>query len=186
MGRPPWKSRTSRTHGPAWRQAQHAHLSLGQRKVMSAIEQSHGGAGDVLRCMPVTTSRLRTTPAATGLPKCQARARNAAGRTAGAPGEYYQRGVPCGESPPSPYQQSTYLSAIRGGCRDATEIAGDARHLGAQIGVTWCCILGARHGHTIPMCTALCRVAAYRPMVNAGGLQPVLPVEMLSRWPAFT
>ena len=28
-----------RAHGPAWRQAQQAHLSLGQLKVMSAIEQ---------------------------------------------------------------------------------------------------------------------------------------------------
>jgi hypothetical protein len=28
-----------RAHGPAWRQAQHNHLSLGQLKVMSAIEQ---------------------------------------------------------------------------------------------------------------------------------------------------
>jgi len=28
-----------RIHGPAWRQAQRGHLSLGQLKVMSAIEQ---------------------------------------------------------------------------------------------------------------------------------------------------
>lgn len=29
----------SRIHGPAWRQSQRGHLSLGQLKVMSAIEQ---------------------------------------------------------------------------------------------------------------------------------------------------
>ncbi len=41
-----------RAHGQAWRQAQHAHLSLGQRKVMSAIEQCRTAAlgGHVLRC----------------------------------------------------------------------------------------------------------------------------------------
>ena len=33
-----------RTHGPAWRQAQRAHLSLGQLKVMSAIEQCRSAA----------------------------------------------------------------------------------------------------------------------------------------------
>jgi len=41
-----------RTHGPAWRQAQRGHLSLGQLKAMSAIEQCRSAAlgGHVLRC----------------------------------------------------------------------------------------------------------------------------------------
>ena len=41
-----------RTHGPAWRKAQRGHLSLGQLKVMSAIEQCRSAAlgGHVLRC----------------------------------------------------------------------------------------------------------------------------------------
>lgn len=41
-----------RTYGPAWRKAQRAHLSLGQLKVMSAIEQCRSAAlgGHVLRC----------------------------------------------------------------------------------------------------------------------------------------
>ena len=41
-----------RAHGPAWRQAEHGHLSLGQLKVMSAIEQCRSAAlgGHVLRC----------------------------------------------------------------------------------------------------------------------------------------
>ena len=41
-----------RTYGPAWRQAQHGHLSLGQLKVMSAIEQCRSAAlgGHVLHC----------------------------------------------------------------------------------------------------------------------------------------
>jgi len=39
-------------HGAAWRQAQRGHLSLGQLKVMSAIEQCRTAAlgGHVLRC----------------------------------------------------------------------------------------------------------------------------------------
>jgi hypothetical protein len=41
-----------RTHGPAWREAQQGRLSLGQLKVMSAIEQCRTAAlgGHVLRC----------------------------------------------------------------------------------------------------------------------------------------
>ncbi len=41
-----------RTHGSAWRKAQRGHLSLGQLKVMSAIEQCRSAAlgGHVLRC----------------------------------------------------------------------------------------------------------------------------------------
>ena len=41
-----------RIHGPAWRHAQRAHLSLGQLKVMSAIEQCRSAAlgGHMLRC----------------------------------------------------------------------------------------------------------------------------------------
>ncbi len=41
-----------RTNGPAWRQAQRSHLSLGQLKVMTAIEQCRSAAlgGHVLRC----------------------------------------------------------------------------------------------------------------------------------------
>ena len=41
-----------RAHGPAWRLAQRTRLSLGQLKVMSAIEQCRTAAlvGHVLRC----------------------------------------------------------------------------------------------------------------------------------------
>ena len=41
-----------RSHGPAWRKSQQGHLSLGQLKVMSAIEQCRSAAlgGHVLRC----------------------------------------------------------------------------------------------------------------------------------------
>ena len=41
-----------RAHGPAWRRAQAGHLSLGQLKVMSAIERCRTAAlgGHVARC----------------------------------------------------------------------------------------------------------------------------------------
>jgi hypothetical protein len=41
-----------RAHGPAWRQSQAGHLSLGQLKVMSAIERCRTAAlgGHVARC----------------------------------------------------------------------------------------------------------------------------------------
>src|SRR5947209_15847601 len=66
-----------RTHGPAWRQAQRAHLSLGQLKVMSAIEQCRSAAlgGHVLRCnscehLEIAYNSCRNRHC----PKCQARA----------------------------------------------------------------------------------------------------------------
>ena len=53
MGRPALEvADIFRTHGPAWRQQQSGHLSLGQLKVMSAIEQCRTAAlgGHVLHC----------------------------------------------------------------------------------------------------------------------------------------
>jgi hypothetical protein len=49
-----------RTHGPAWRAAQRGHLSLGQLKVMSAIEQCRSAAlgGHVLRCEGCGTDQV--------------------------------------------------------------------------------------------------------------------------------
>src|ERR1700688_3277623 len=78
MGRPALEvADIFRAHGPAWRQAQHGHLSLGQLKVMSAIEQCRSAAlgGHVLRCdtcdqvaIAYTSCRNRHCP------KCQGRA----------------------------------------------------------------------------------------------------------------
>ena len=66
-----------RTHGPAWRQAQRSHLSLGQLKVMTAIEQCRSAAlgGHVLRCedcqrLQVAYNSCRNRHC----PKCQASA----------------------------------------------------------------------------------------------------------------
>jgi len=49
-----------RSHGPAWRNSQRGRLSLGQLKVMSAIEQCRSAAlgGHVLRCEGCGTDRI--------------------------------------------------------------------------------------------------------------------------------
>ena len=64
-----------RSHGPAWRKAQRGHLSLGQLKVMSAIEQCRSAAlgGHVLRCEGCGTDRIAYNSCRNRhCPKCQA------------------------------------------------------------------------------------------------------------------
>ena len=59
-----------RAHGPLWRQSQVGHLSLGQLKVMSAIERCRSMAlgGHVLHCQACERiPRSPTTPAVTGI-----------------------------------------------------------------------------------------------------------------------
>ncbi len=68
MGRPSLEvADIFRTHGPAWRAAQRGHLSLGQLKVMSAIEQCRSAAlgGHVLRCEGCLAHQLRRNRPAT-------------------------------------------------------------------------------------------------------------------------
>ncbi len=78
MGRPALEvADIFRAHGSAWRQAQHGHLSIGQLKVMSAIEQCRSAAlgGHVLRCngcahVEIAYNSCRNRHC----PKCQAKA----------------------------------------------------------------------------------------------------------------
>jgi hypothetical protein len=66
-----------RTHAPDWRNAQRGHLSLGQRKVMSAIEQCRSAAlgGHVLRCEGCGQDQIAYNSCRTRhCPKCQASA----------------------------------------------------------------------------------------------------------------
>ena len=66
-----------RIHGPAWRAAQRGHLSLGQLKVMSAIEQCRSAAlgGHVLRCEGCGTDQLSYNSCRNRhCPKCQSNA----------------------------------------------------------------------------------------------------------------
>jgi hypothetical protein len=66
-----------RVHGPAWRQAQAGHLSLGQLKVMSAIERCRSAAlgGHVLQCRACDHIQIAYNSCRNRhCPKCQASA----------------------------------------------------------------------------------------------------------------
>ena len=134
-----------RAHGPAWRQAQRGHLSLGQLKVMSAIEQCRSAAlgGHVLRCegcrqVEIAYNSCRNRHC----PKCQAGAarRWLQARQADLlPVEYYHVVFTL----PAPIADIAYQNkaVIYGLLFDVAAqtlctIAADPKHLGASIGAT--------------------------------------------------
>jgi len=134
-----------RAHGPAWRQAQHAHLSLGQLKVMSAIEQCRSAAlgGHVLRCDACAQVQIAYNSCRNRhCPKGQARAarRWLEARQADLlPLDYYHLVFTL----PAPISAIAYtnkaviydlLFAVA--AETLRTIAADPKHLGAQIGVT--------------------------------------------------
>ncbi len=134
-----------RTHGPACRAAQHGHLSLGQLKVMSAIEQCRSAAlgGHVLRCEGCGTEQVSYNSCRNRhCPKCQSHAaqRWLEARQADLlPVEYYHVVFTL----PAPIADIAYQNkaAIYGLLFDmAAEvlltIAADTKHLGARIGAT--------------------------------------------------
>src|SRR5438876_501187 len=134
-----------RAHGPAWRQAQHGHLSLAQLKVMSAIEQCRSAAlgGHVLRCdacaeVAIAYNSCRNRHC----PKCQARAarRWLEARQADLlPLDYYHVVFTL----PAPISAIAYTNKaviydllFEVAAQTLRTIAADPKHLGAQIGVT--------------------------------------------------
>jgi hypothetical protein len=134
-----------REHGPAWRAAQRGHLSLGQLKVMSAIEQCRSAAlgGHVLRCGGCGTDQVSYNSCRNRhCPKCQS---SAAKRWLDArqadllPVEYYHVVFTL----PAPIADIAYQNkaVVYGLLFDlAAEvlqtIAADPKHLGARIGAT--------------------------------------------------
>ena len=146
MGRPALEvADIFRAHGPAWRQAQHAHLSVGQLKVMSAIEQCRSAAlgGHVLRCdacdeVEIAYNSCRNRHC----PKCQARAarRWLEARQADLlPLDYYHVVFTL----PAPISAIAYTNKaliydllFEVAAETLRTIAADPKHLGAQIGVT--------------------------------------------------
>jgi hypothetical protein len=194
MGRPALEvAEIFRVHGPAWRQAQHAHLSLGQLKVMSAIEQcrSAGLGGHVLRCEACEQVQIAYNSCRNRhCPKCQA---SAARRWLDArqdellPVEYYHVVFTL----PAPISAIAYTNkaVIYGllfelAAETLRTIAADPKHLGAQIGATL--VL-----HTWG--SALTHHPHVHGVVPGGGLSPdgerwvackpgfFLPVRVLSR-----
>jgi Putative transposase/Transposase zinc-binding domain len=134
-----------RAHGPAWRQAQRAHQSLGQLKVMSAIEQCRSAAlgGHVLRCQACAHNEISYNSCRNRhCPKCQARAaqRWLEARQADLlPVDYYHVVFTL----PAPISDIAYhnKAVIYGllfeiAAETLATIAADPKHLGAQIGVT--------------------------------------------------
>jgi Zn finger protein HypA/HybF involved in hydrogenase expression len=146
MGRPALEvADIFRAHGPAWRQAQHGHLSLGQLKVMSAIEQCRSAAlgGHVLRCdgcaqVAIAYNSCRNRHC----PKCQARAarRWLEARQADLlPLDYYHVvfTLPAPISAIAYYNKAViYDLLFEVAAQTLRTIAADPKHLGAQIGVT--------------------------------------------------
>ena len=134
-----------RAHGPAYRQVQAGHLSLGQKKVMSAIEQCRSAAlgGHVLRCdgcgqVEIAYNSCRNRHC----PKCQASAARRwleARQSELLPVEYYHVVFTL----PAPISEFAYTNktVIYGLLFDVAAdtlrtIAADGKHLGAQIGAT--------------------------------------------------
>src|SRR6516225_8061583 len=134
-----------RAHGSAWRQAQHGHLSLGQLKVMSAIEQCRSAAlgGYVLRCEACAQLQIAYNSCRNRhCPKCQASAarRWLEARQADLlPVEYYHVvfTLPAPISAIAYYNKAViYDLLFEVAAETLRTIAADPKHLGAQIGAT--------------------------------------------------
>jgi hypothetical protein len=134
-----------REFGPAWREAQRGHLSLGQLKVMSAIEQCRSAAlgGHVLRCEGCGTDQVSYNSCRNRhCPKCQSTAakRWLKARQADLlPAEYYHVVFTL----PAPiadigYQNKAVVYGLLFDVAAETllRIAADPKHLGARIGAT--------------------------------------------------
>ena len=146
MGRPALEvADVFRKYGPAWRGEQRAHLSLGQLKVMSAIEQCRSAAlgGHVLRCDGCGTDQIAYNSCRNRhCPKCQSSAakRWLEARQADLlPVEYYHVVFTL----PAPIAAIAYQNkaVIYGMLFDVAaetliRIAADPKHLGARIGAT--------------------------------------------------
>jgi hypothetical protein len=181
------------SHGPAWRKAQQGHLSLGQLKVMSAIEQCRSAAlgGHVLHCdgcghdqVAYNSCRNRHCP------KCQASAAKRWLQERQAellPVDYYHVvfTLPAPISAIAYYNKAViYRLLFEVAAETLSTIAADPKHLGAQIGTTL--VL-----HTWG--SALTHHPHVHGIVPGGGLSPdgrrwiackpgfFLPVRVLSR-----
>ncbi|WP_026177568.1 IS91 family transposase [Thiobacillus denitrificans] len=182
-----------RVHGPAWRQAECGHLSRGQLKVMSAIEQCRSAAlgGHVLHCNACEHTEIAYNSCRNRhCPKCQGTAarRWLEARQADLlPVDYYHVVFTL----PAPISAIAYTNKaviyallFEVAAETLRTIAADPKHLGAHIGVTL--VL-----HTWG--SALTHHPHVHGIVPGGGLSPngtrwvsckpgfFLPVRVLSR-----
>ena len=134
-----------RDHGPAWRQANAGHVSLGQLKVMSAIESCRTAAlgGHVARCEDCSHTLIAYNSCRNRhCPKCQGAAARewlAAREAELLPVPYYHVVFTL----PAPiadiaYQNKAVVYDIlfKVSAETLTTIAADPKHLGARIGIT--------------------------------------------------
>jgi len=134
-----------RAHGPAWRRARAGHLSLGQLKVMSAIERCRTAAlgGHVARCQDCDHIEIAYNSCRNRhCPKCQGAAAKdwlAARQAELLPVPYYHVVFTL----PAPiadiaYQNKTVVYDIlfKAAAETLISIAADPKHLGARIGLT--------------------------------------------------
>ncbi|MCP4308395.1 MAG: IS91 family transposase [bacterium] len=134
-----------RAHGPAWRQSQAGHLSLGQLKVMSAIERCRTAAlgGHVARCEDCAHVQIAYNSCRNRhCPKCQAAAAKdwlAARQAELLPVTYFHVifTLPA-QIADIAYQNKAEVYGIlfRAAAETLITIAADPKHLGARIGLT--------------------------------------------------
>jgi len=134
-----------RDHGPAWRQAHAGHISLGQLKVMSAIERCRSAVlgGHVLCCRDCAQIQISYNSCRNRhCPKCQATAARRwleARQTELLPVDYYHVvfTLPAAISDIA-YQNKAviYKLLFKTAAETLLRIAADPKHLGAHIGVT--------------------------------------------------
>ena len=134
-----------RAHGPHWRNSHAGHLSLGQLKVMSAIERCRSAAlgGHVLQCRACEHTRIAYNSCRNRhCPKCQASAaqRWLEARQADLlPVDYYHLvfTLPAPISNIAWYNKSVvYGILFKAAAETLLTIAADPKHLGARIGAT--------------------------------------------------
>ncbi len=134
-----------RVHGPAWRQAQHGHLSLSQLKVMSAIEQCRSAAlgGHVLHCDACDHTEIAYNSCRNRhCPKCQASAARRwleARQNELLPVDYYHVvfTLPAPIAALAWYNKAViYRLLFEVAAQTLSCIAADPKHLGARIGAT--------------------------------------------------
>ena len=134
-----------RAHGPTWRQAEAGHLSLGQLKVMSAIERCRTAAfgGHVARCEKCSNTQIAYNSCRNRhCPKCQGAAAKQwlAERQAellDAPYYHVVFTLPAAIADIA-YQNKAVVYGIlfKAGAETLITIAADPKHLGARIGFT--------------------------------------------------
>jgi hypothetical protein len=134
-----------RDHGPAWRRANAGHVSLGQLKVMSAIESCRTAArgGHVTRCEKCAHSQISYNSCRNRhCPKCQGAAAKdwlAAREADLLPVPYFHVvfTLPATIADIA-YQNKAviYDLLFKASAETLTTIAADPRHLGARIGIT--------------------------------------------------